>query len=58
MRHDLESHRSVAGASRRPLRPFLDGPPELLQMRIAQVTPLYEAVPPKFYGGTERSWRI
>ena len=23
-------------------------------MRIAQVTPLYEAVPPKFYGGTER----
>lgn len=27
-------------------------------MRIAQVSPLYEAVPPKFYGGTERvvSW--
>jgi glycosyltransferase involved in cell wall biosynthesis len=23
-------------------------------MRIAQVAPLYEAVPPKFYGGTER----
>jgi glycosyltransferase involved in cell wall biosynthesis len=23
-------------------------------MRIAQVTPLYEAVPPRFYGGTER----
>ncbi len=23
-------------------------------MKIAQVTPLYEAVPPKFYGGTER----
>ena len=23
-------------------------------MRIAQVTPLYEAVPPKLYGGTER----
>ena len=23
-------------------------------MRIAQVPPLYEAVPPKFYGGTER----
>ena len=23
-------------------------------MRIAQVAPLYEAVPPQFYGGTER----
>ena len=23
-------------------------------MRIAQVAPLYEAVPPRFYGGTER----
>ena len=23
-------------------------------MRIAQVAPLYESVPPKFYGGTER----
>src|SRR5262245_33623626 len=23
-------------------------------MRIAQVTPLYESVPPKLYGGTER----
>ena len=23
-------------------------------MKIAQVTPLYEAVPPKLYGGTER----
>ena len=23
-------------------------------MRIAQVAPLHEAVPPKFYGGTER----
>ena len=23
-------------------------------MRIAQVSPLYEAVPPRFYGGTER----
>jgi hypothetical protein len=23
-------------------------------MKIAQVAPLYEAVPPKFYGGTER----
>jgi glycosyltransferase involved in cell wall biosynthesis len=24
------------------------------RMRIAQIAPLYEAVPPKFYGGTER----
>src|SRR5262245_55827121 len=23
-------------------------------MRIAQISPLYESVPPKFYGGTER----
>jgi hypothetical protein len=23
-------------------------------MRIAQVSPLYESVPPKLYGGTER----
>ena len=23
-------------------------------MRIAQISPLYEAVPPKLYGGTER----
>ena len=23
-------------------------------MRIAQVAPLYESVPPKLYGGTER----
>ena len=27
-------------------------------MRIAQISPLFEAVPPKLYGGTERvvSW--
>ena len=27
-------------------------------MRIAQIAPLYESCPPKFYGGTERvvSW--
>jgi hypothetical protein len=24
-------------------------------MRIAQVSPLYESVPPKYYGGTERA---
>ena len=23
-------------------------------MRIAQIAPLYESVPPQFYGGTER----
>jgi glycosyltransferase involved in cell wall biosynthesis len=28
--------------------------PRVHHMRIAQVTPLYEAVPPRFYGGTER----
>src|ERR1700750_341652 len=28
--------------------------PERLTMRIAQVAPLYESVPPKCYGGTER----
>jgi glycosyltransferase involved in cell wall biosynthesis len=27
---------------------------ELLPMRIAQIAPLHEAVPPKLYGGTER----
>lgn len=26
----------------------------LLPLRIAQIAPLYESVPPKFYGGTER----
>jgi glycosyltransferase involved in cell wall biosynthesis len=33
-------------------------PPTGEQMRIAQVAPLYESVPPKLYGGTERvvSW--
>jgi hypothetical protein len=31
---------------------------EVTRMRIAQVAPLAESVPPKFYGGTERvvSW--
>jgi hypothetical protein len=27
---------------------------EKATMRIAQVAPLYESVPPKYYGGTER----
>src|SRR5512147_2331154 len=31
---------------------LIDLPP--LQVRIAQVAPLYESVPPKLYGGTER----
>jgi hypothetical protein len=25
-----------------------------MKMKVAQVTPLYEAVPPRLYGGTER----
>ena len=29
------------------------GPSEVT-VRIAQISPLYEAVPPKLYGGTER----
>jgi glycosyltransferase involved in cell wall biosynthesis len=28
--------------------------PHRRRLRIAQVAPLYESVPPKFYGGTER----
>jgi len=27
-------------------------------LRIAQVAPLYESVPPKLYGGTERLFHI
>jgi glycosyltransferase involved in cell wall biosynthesis len=30
------------------------GPAAMLPLRIAQVAPLYEAVPPRLYGGTER----
>jgi glycosyltransferase involved in cell wall biosynthesis len=30
------------------------GKPALKKLRIAQVAPLYESVPPKLYGGTER----
>src|ERR1035441_9870477 len=29
-------------------------PQEMTRMRIAQVAPLYESVPPRLYGGTER----
>src|SRR4249920_193916 len=28
--------------------------PRIASMRIAQIAPLYESVPPKLYGGTER----
>jgi hypothetical protein len=28
-----------------------------ISMKIAQTAPLYEAVPPKLYGGTNASWR-
>src|SRR5260221_5446525 len=40
------------------LRGFLTGLEGVLSMRIAQVAPLTEAIPPKLYGGTERvvSW--
>src|SRR5260221_6902282 len=31
-----------------------DRPVEVAKMHIAQIAPLSEAVPPKFYGGTER----
>ena len=31
-----------------------NGPRKKYSMRIAQIAPLYESVPPKFYGGTER----
>lgn len=31
-----------------------DAVSEHITMKIAQITPLYEAVPPKLYGGTER----
>ncbi len=27
---------------------------KILKLKIAQVAPLYESVPPQFYGGTER----
>ena len=37
---------------RRGIRIQLEG--ELFRMRIAQVAPLYESVPPRLYGGTER----
>src|SRR5690242_7019828 len=33
-------------------RRFLSG--GVISMRIAQIAPLFEAVPPKLYGGTER----
>src|SRR5438876_6337846 len=29
-------------------------PPGIAPMRIAQIAPLYETTPPRFYGGTER----
>ena len=54
LRLDLNAHHSVARFGGRLRRRCRDRGPEVVQMRIAQVTPLYEAVPPKFYGGTER----
>src|SRR5919201_3845483 len=42
---------SVNGTWPRPSPP---DPPRLRKLRIAQVSPLYERVPPRQYGGTER----
>ena len=38
---NLDTNRSFGGASSR-------------RLRIAQIAPLYESVPPRLYGGTER----
>src|SRR6185436_9666745 len=43
--------RGLAGSSYVSSRPIVPKEPGL---RIAQVAPLYESVPPKLYGGTER----
>ena len=48
---------STDGEIQRPLkhrRPKSDGSPPRRRLRIAQVAPLYENVPPTGYGGTER----
>lgn len=43
-----------AGSSSHPLAPVNAEIQGYCAMRIAQVAPLYECVPPKLYGGTER----
>ena len=48
-----EAHRMKLGADR-DITSLGGLSTEYLQMRIAQIAPLYEAVPPRLYGGTER----
>jgi hypothetical protein len=43
-----------AAAKGEPVGPLSSEHVVRLKMRIAQVAPLYESVPPKLYGGTER----
>src|SRR5271165_5771345 len=43
-----------AGKRIQPLRLLSSEYVVRLKMRIAQIAPLYESVPPKLYGGTER----
>ena len=54
-RQGPESGEMSRGVNVTPLVPIPQG---ISFMRIAQVAPLYESVPPKLYGGTERvvSW--
>src|SRR5437667_1304781 len=52
LRSSIMLSRTRAGGARHP------GCTGLPAMRIAQIAPLYESVPPRLYGGTERvvSW--
>jgi glycosyltransferase involved in cell wall biosynthesis len=52
-RHIQRPHSDPAGTSRRRFRNHADQSRQHA-MRIAQISPLFEAVPPKLYGGTER----
>jgi glycosyltransferase involved in cell wall biosynthesis len=49
----LDTHKKIGGTI-----PLIEGENRQSSMRIAQVAPLYESVPPRLYGGTERvvSW--
>src|SRR6266568_8504840 len=59
-RRSVQTIRSLVASMRigtesiSPRQRFVATPPGRLVMQIAQVAPLTEAVPPKFYGGTER----
>src|SRR5258708_19720589 len=54
--HAFNQVASTIGTESISLRPTIFGssPPGRFDMQIAQVAPLTEAVPPKFYGGTQR----